>query len=377
MSVRSSPQHLYPMIVLLIFCSSALISFGSALTIAQGDTQLTFPEVAKGDPVTIRGNTTGQPPNGLTLWIIGNNYVKTLTVPVNGDKTFLSTIKSGDTEQLATGQYVVLVQDPGANGRFDIVYNANAGSVVNLMPSLVQVTYKANSNALGPTDEGTYDPVEDTVLTFQREGGTRIFQLITAGSLQRTGDSASLMNTLDSQNVDDIFATTSFSVGAPNAFVNPIPNHAAGDRFTIGGNTNLAAGDTLNVEITSFTPATKQQSGGFSGSSGRVTVVTGAGTYNCWTYGVDAAGYRPGDYRVKVSGTLQDVTGSGIFTILDHQPTPVTSVLPITSAQPVTTAPAETPAPLPTTQKSPLLPGVVAGGPALALLLARYRRGGD
>jgi hypothetical protein len=273
---------------------------------------------------------------------------------------------------MASGQYLVLVQNPGINGRFDIIYNTNSGSVVNLQPAWIQVTYKANPNALGPTEDGTFNPEEDTVLNFQRDGGTKIFALTNAGA------GAGLVDILNNQNVDDTFASASFTVAGPTALINPIPNHAVGDRFTIGGNTNLAAGDALNVEIrsSSFTPATKQQSGGFSGSSGRVTVLPDPGGNTCWTYTVDASGYQPGEYTVKVSGILQDVTGSATFTILDHLPTTVTSAPPVTSALPETTAPAQTPAALPTTQKSPLLPAVVAGGLALALLLTRHRRSG-
>jgi hypothetical protein len=261
---------------------------------------------------------------------------------------------------VASGQYLVLVQNPGVNGRFDIIYNTNSGSVVNLQPAWIEVTYKANPNALGPTDEGSFTPVEDTVLNFQRDGGTEIFKLT------NTGAGSGLVDVLNNQNVDDTFASTSFTVVGATALISPIPNHAVGDRFTIVGKTNLAAGDPLNVEIRS----TKQPGGEFSGSSGRVTVLAGAGANNCWTYTVDASGYQPGEYSVKVSGVLQDVTGSSSFTILDHLPATVSSDLP------ATTVPAETPAALPTTQTSPLLPSIVAGGIGLALLLTRHRRGG-
>jgi hypothetical protein len=232
---------------------------------------------------------------------------------------------------------------------------------VNLQPAWIEVTYKADPNARGLTDdEGVYKPVEDTVLNFQRDGGTEIFKLTSAGA------GSGLVDVLNNQNVDDTFASTSFAVVNPVTLISPIPNHAVGDRFTIIGKTNLAAGDPLNVEIRS----TKQQSGEFSGSSGRVTVVPGPGGNNCWTYRVDASSYKPGDYSVKVSGVLQVVTGSATFTIRDHLPAPGTSDLQ------ETTVPAETPSVLPATQKSPLIPAVVAGGLSLALLLTRHRRGG-
>ena len=133
-------------------------------------------------------------------------------------------------------RYFVLVQHPMMNGIFDIYYDRSTGSVVN--------------RQLGT--------------------GTSIFQLTGTGSLQKPDGANALMRAISSQNLDDTFATTSFIIGNPSAFIHPIGNHATGDRFTITGSTNLAAGNNLNVEITSssFKPTQKVQSGEFSGSCG-------------------------------------------------------------------------------------------------------------
>jgi len=362
LSVRSSSPYISPRIVLLILCTSALISFGSAITISPGEPQVTVPEIARGDPVTIQGNTTGQPPNGLMLWITGNNYATTSLIPVHGDNTYFSTLKSENTAHLASGKYLVLVQHPGANGRFDIIYKGGDGSVVNIQPAWIQVTYLPGPIQLGP-DDNTYIPDEPTVRKFQRDGGTKIFQLTSTGNTSGTDPGAGLVSALDSQNVDDTFTTASFAVGDPGAFINPIPDHAAGDLFPIGGKTNLAAGTTLNVEITSAsaTPATKEQSGEFSGSSGRVTVVPGAGAYNCWTYMVDTTGFRPDQYTARVSGIQQDVKDSATFKVMDYLPTPEGTTSSGTTAEPGTPRQGGSATPSPTTQKSPLLPVAVAG----------------
>jgi hypothetical protein len=373
LSARSSPQPLYPRIVLLILCTSALISLASAVTVSPGEMQSTIPDIAKGDQLTIRGNTTGQPPNGLMLWIVGDNYAKTFLVQVNGDNTYSSTIKSGDTAKLASGEYLVLVQNPGANGRFDIIYKADDGSVVNLQPAWMQVTYRAGPIQLRPEDD-TSDADADTVIRYPLDGGTKIFQLASTGNSSGTGAGSSLIGVLDSQNVDDTFTSASFAVSDPDAFIIPIPNHAVGDRFTINGTTNLAVGDTLNVEVapSSFALTTKQQSGEFSGSSGRVTVVPGAAEYNCWTYMVDTTGFRPDTYVVRVSGILQEARGTATFNLLDHLPAAVVTTSSATTAEPGTTQPGSA-TPSPTTQESPLLPAAGAWGLAGAFFL--YRAG--
>ena len=74
------------------------------------------------------------------------------------------------------------------------------------------------------------------------------------------------MRAINSQNIDDTFATTSFIIGNPTAFIDPIGDHVVGDKFTITGSTNIAAGNNLLVEIvsSSFKPSQKSQSGEFS-----------------------------------------------------------------------------------------------------------------
>ena len=112
-----------------------------------------------------------------------------------------------------------------------------------------------------------------------------IFTISGAGSLQGPDSAQALVNAISSQNIDDTFATYSFYISPPTALINPIGDHYVGDKFTIAGSTNLAAGDELMVDVTSssFTPTQKAQSGEFSGLSGVVKVVPGSGGYNHWS----------------------------------------------------------------------------------------------
>ena len=76
------------------------------------------------------------------------------------------------------------------------------------------------------------------------------------------------------------------------------------------------------VEITSssFKPTEKSQGSEFSGASGVVKVVEGSGGYNHWSFDVDATAFKPDEYIVKVSGIIQDVTGSTYFNIIPGTP---------------------------------------------------------
>jgi hypothetical protein len=130
-----------------------------------------------------------------------------------------------------------------------------------------------------------------------------------------------------------------------------------GDSFTITGSTNLAAGDTLMVEIvsSSFKPTQKVQSGEFSGSAGTVQVMPGTNGYNRWSFDVDTSTFKPDEYLVKVSGVTIDVTGSTTFTLLERPPTTMETITVVTTTSTVTASPTTLPPPSPTTRKSPLL----------------------
>lgn len=318
------------LLVILAVCSSFLLVIipVQALDLTPGMSQSSVPVISNGDPVSIHGVATGHPGNGLMVWVVGYNYLKISNIQPDSDNTYSFDLKSADTMNMASGQYLVIVQHPMMNGQFDITYDSSTGNVINR----------------------------------QLGGGTSIFQLGKSGSLQSTDAASALMRAIGSQNVDDTFATASFSISPPDAFINPVGTHAVGDKFTITGSTNLAVGDNLQVEVysSSFKPTSKNQDSAFSGASGVVQVVPGTGSRNSWAFDIDSAGFRPDEYIVTVSGVTQDVSGSTTFTIVDAVPaTPVTTVPVITATSvqaPVTTAVTESP--VPTTKKSALFPGI-------------------
>ena len=237
-------------------------------------------------------------------------------------------------------QYFFLVQHPMMNGQFDVIYNPATGKIINKQ-----------------LDGGR---------------GMEIFTISGSGSLQGPDSAQALVNAIGSQNIDDTFATYSFSISPPNAFINPIGDHYVGDKFTISGSTNLAAGDELMVDITSssFKPTEKSQGSEFSGASGVVKVVEGSGGYNHWSFDVDATAFKPDEYIVKVSGIIQDVTGSTYFNIIPGTPPIVvtTRTLPDTTVIRTTTLPPQTAA---TTTKSPLPLGYVIGALAVTIFLKK------
>ena len=307
---------------LLILFAILVIPPVSSLTLSPGNSFASAPTIANGDPVYIHGIATGQPSAGLQVWLISKNYVKLDIVQVNADDTYEYELKSADTQLLAPGQYFVLVQHPMENGVFDIYYDSTSGKVFN--------------RQLGT--------------------GTSIFQLTGAGGLQNTDGANALMLAINNQNIDDTFATTSFIIGNPTAIINPIGNHAVGDKFTINGSTNLAVGNNLNIEITSssFNPTQKVQSGEFSAAAGTVNVEQGTNGFNHWSFNVDASTFKPDEYIVRVSGVTIDVSGSSTFNIIEKSiVAPASTTVTPTFSVPASTEPSLIPPTKPATTKSP------------------------
>lgn len=276
----SHPSLPTGLILVLLFCALLCVPAVSAVTLTPGSSTTTT--IAQGDPVYIRGIATGQPQAGLQVWFIGYNFAKVSTVQINDDDSYEYELQKVDTTNLAAGQYFVLVQHPMMNGQFDVIYDASTGTVKNV------------------------------------QTGKTVYRFTGSGSLQSTDSATALMQAVNSQNIDDTFASVSFYVGQPAVAIRPIGDRTTGDKFTINGTTSLAPGDKLTVDITSssFRPTSKNAPSGFSGASGTVAVVAGSGGKNTWSFDVDASSFTPDEYIVKVSAVEQDATASATFNVL-------------------------------------------------------------
>ncbi len=341
--IRSGKNFCLLFTFILLLGTGFCICAAGAVTLGSQNSQSSGTVIANGDPVYIHGIATGQPRTGLQVWLIGNNYLKVSTISVDADNAYTYELTSADTRNLASGQYFVVIQHPMMNGQFDVLYDSATGKVTNRM--------------LG--------------------GGTTIFQMSGSGSLQGPASASALAQAISSQTVDDTFVTYAFFISSPTALINPIGDHAVGDKFTIGGSTNLAVGDNLMVEITSasFKPTLKTQDNAFSGAAGMVQVVPGSGGYNRWSFDVDTSAFSPDEYIVTVKGIDARATGSTTFNVLssrittpDILPLPTVITTPVTPATPMTPVPTAT-AP---TQKSPL--PIVIGIAALVIVFVIRNR---
>jgi len=337
---RIIPWNILPALCAVVFL---IMVPAMALDLSLNAHQSSVPAISKGDTVTVHGIATGQPANGLRIWLVGNNYATISSASVNSDDTYSYELKPAETQALASGQYFVLVQHPMMNGEFDVRYNAGTGEVVRLADSKV------------------------------------LFKLTGAGRLQASDAAYALVHDIGSQNIDDSFSEVSFIVSPSATSIDPIGNHIVGDSFVITGSTNLAIGDALAVEVisSSFRPTTKQQSGEFSGASGTVYVGKGSGL-NRWSFPVDSAGWKPDEYIVTVSAIVQEATASTTF-VLEEYPEKTGTTGAVTTPLTVETTPVTTQAtqvtPPATTQSAPAGIVTVLAACGGIILIVRGSRG--
>ncbi len=299
--------------------------------------------VAKGDDLTITGTAQGNP-TSVMVWIFGKNFygdvnnrvLDSKSVTVESDGTF--EYDNLDTSNLASGQYFVVIQHPMTGG-FGV--EQGSGATVNNI-------YRSNET-----------------------GAVNVFVANLVG-LQASEAANALIDALDTPYVDDTYVKLTFVVAEAQIFIDAIGDKAAGSKFTITGTTNLAVGDTLNVEVASaaFQPTTKTEASGFANVADTAEVKQGDGA-NTWSFEVDGSSFKPDQYIVKVESIETSTTATATFNVVEAVPTTQTTPTATATGEVTPTATTTTEA-TPTTQS----PGfgallALAGLGAVAFLVLR------
>jgi PGF-CTERM protein len=292
---------------------------------------------AAGDEIHITGEAGVQTSQGLAVWIMGKNYVKYDTVTIDDDGTFDYELKSGETQNMATGQYYVVVQHPMYNDELDVYPKADGGYPYRYV--------------VGP-----YPVLSAENILFTLQG---------PGSLQGSDAANALIVAIDNPAVDDMGASANFIIENPQINIVPIQTVTIGNEFEVRGLTNLAVDNELLIEIisSSFGPTSKNSAGGFSGFSGTTKVVRGTDAMNAFSIKVQSGNFIKDEYIVTVSSVLVDVSGSTVFNVVEFVPTPTPTPTP--PPTPVTTVPTTepttaTPTPTPMKTQTPGFGALVA-----------------
>jgi hypothetical protein len=117
--------------------------------------------------------------------------------------------------------------------------------------------------------------------------------------------------------------------------IDPVPDHYVGDFFSLHGLANLAAGDTVLIQIQQANPhpGIMIEGDNKSGMSSTAIVRRGKDSRSEWTYPVNMTGWMPGTYNVFVTPVNPRYNGSAVtrFNLAGHQ----VPVLEITGSHPI------------------------------------------
>jgi hypothetical protein len=135
--------------------------------------EITPSDSIKGQPFAVTGYAEGNP-EAVQVWIIGDNYVFNTTVPTSPDQSYRFNSTSEILKNLPKGPCYLIVQHPMQNNKLDIVRNG--------------------------------DWVESLQASSGSSGGTNLFKITGAGSIQGYDAAESLIAAFNDTGVDDTYA---------------------------------------------------------------------------------------------------------------------------------------------------------------------------
>jgi hypothetical protein len=242
--------------------------------------------ITKGDAFSVSG--TGATNGTVALWVIGRDNFIIRSVAPDRHGNFSLFFKPTDTLKFSSGQYAVILQDPGPSGTMEIEAGRDSTGNLTIMNRGKIIARLGNEEDL----RGNVQPETDTVTS--------------AAGLQ---------------GVDDTFLTQYFFVEEPAVHFDQIipasgsrlPDQVSGEGFLFTGTTNMGEENALVAELRhadTNAPVTSKD----------IPIIPG-GSLNRWSYGIEAPGLEPGNYILSVGWTKSNTTGTGTVQFAVKGPT--------------------------------------------------------
>jgi hypothetical protein len=261
----------FAMIVSLLLCMITPVFASVYYTTSAPDI------ITKGDTFTISGTDAK---NGMaTLWIIGRNYFDTFAITPDRHGNFSFSLKPTATEKFSSGQYAVVLQNPGPDGIMEIEPGTDNNGNLTLM------------------NRGKIIEKLGTLQDFK--GNVQPVVAVLANSAKIPG-------------VDDTFVTEYFFVEEPSVqfdnliagIPSKLPDKITGESIAFTGTTNMGRENYLRAHI-------YNQSTNALITSNTLPVMAG-GRINRWSYEINAPGLPSGEYYLTVGWEKTNKTGTGV-----------------------------------------------------------------
>ncbi len=233
--------------------------------------------ITKGDTFSV--SSTSAKNGTVVIWIIGKDFFDTLSVTPDRYGNFSISLKPTTTEKFSSGQYAVVIQDPGPNGVMEIEPGTDSSGNLTIMNRGKIIEKIGVRQDL----KGNVQPVV-----------------------------AVLMNAANLPLVDDSFLPEYFFVEEPSVqFDNMISvpksqlsNHITGERLVISGTTNMGPENSLRTHI--YNRDTNEL------IISNTIPITGGTQINSWSYQIEAPGLPQGNYYITVGWTKSNTTSTGL-----------------------------------------------------------------
>ncbi|MDO8873087.1 MAG: hypothetical protein Q7V05_10210 [Methanoregula sp.] len=233
--------------------------------------------ITKGDTFSVSSTSAKNGP--VAIWIIGRNYFDTLSVTPDRNGNFSISLKPTATEKFSSGQYAIVIQDPGPNGRIEIEPGTDSNGNLTIM-NRGKIIEKIGARQ---DLKGNIQPVV-----------------------------AVLMDAANLQGVDDSFLPEYFFVEEPSVQFDQmisisksqLSNHITGERLVISGTTNMGPENFLRTHIYN-----RDTNGPVISN----TIPIAAGRQiNHWACQIEAPGLPQGNYYLTVGWTKSNTTSTGV-----------------------------------------------------------------
>ena len=275
----------------------------------------------------VKGTAEGKPAE-VKYYIFGNNFFDSANVSVDENGVFEinkkikeETTVDGKTMLMQAGQYFLVIQHPMYDKKF------NVGPVKN------------NGDKKGfdivKNEKGSFnDEISTGVLA-----GTIIFN---TNDRQSANAAQALCDSLDDQNIDDMYVKASFVVAGKTSVINPIPEQITKEQdLVISGTAVGHKNEVVTAELlsTAFAAVPKET----VGSASFVSMTARIDENGLWTVTIDTSDLNAGDYTVSVSVGQLDPATQKIKIVEGTVPQPTAQPTGEPTVAP-TTAPTHTPA---------------------------------
>jgi len=273
--------------------------------------------VAQGSNLVVTG--TAESAEKVRYYIFGTNFFESKEIDVKKkDSSFKIDMKI-KKEEMAAGQYFLVVQHPMYDEDFNIAPNA---------------TIQNKSIILNTTGEASITPIA-------ADGSNILFKV---NERQTSNAAEALCQAIDTENIDDIYVKASFIVAAPSLTMNPVASEIAqGEKITVSGTTNLAPGSTVTVEMlsTAFAAVPKAS----VNSASFIALTTKVADDGTWEVTFDTTGLNVDEYTLTATaGEFVNTAKDKVVEAAPKQPdTPDTPDVPDTPDTPDTPDVPETP----------------------------------